>query len=649
MDPGQNRVDVQLTSSGSLDKDLARVQEQIRAATAYAKTFDATLKSIKVSPKGIGITGFKDIDGQKVSFTGMVPGADAAANAVKGLKSVISDTTHTASSGIFGATFWANFASSGAMAVIGAIQTGISKVKDGLLEASKLQTRLIGSSSDVATGLGIGLQDALKLQETTQTDIARTAAALPGTTKDYTNIFEGISPVIASIYRGDTKGYQDSAMDLTRRTGVLAAKSNADPTMAGSALNRFISGTTGFQEVMMIDIFQKNALFQKALRDGLAQLGVGTEDWKKLTTRQREQITRNALRIATPDSLINGFKGTAEEVLQKIQTDLFDPLIGVFGFMRRVGDAGGRRAVDAFTQVLQNWDALVRQFSEAFGINVDPMYLLIKSLDTLADIATWLSKTIDKLKGRTAKVDPGGLNTTEVAMATGGLSAKGVNFGLATVLKGLLATDTAKIGEALGGAVMDALAGLGEFLLGVDWGQVLTLMVVTFNKTIDLLAGIFWGIVKRFGDLLKGTWDSITAEWSNGAVTVLSTLADFFRRALDWVRSLGGLIPGNVANPRQVQGVGKGEGVNGAVGVASNLMEQVFGTKPDGTEETATPLKPLDVPNPTQGNSVSQNSMTAPLTINTSNLDVSGVMSQWESHVGNTWRQLNESNLSSTP
>ena len=85
-------------------------------------------------------------------------------------------------------------------------------------------------------------------------------------------------------------------------------------------------------------------------------------------------------------------------MLEGLRSNLFDPLIGVFGFRRKIEQAGGRTVLDSFTGFVQSWLGLgdtVNAIATKLGISFDPLKPIVDVIDFLTDIGTkadlWLS------------------------------------------------------------------------------------------------------------------------------------------------------------------------------------------------------------------------------------------------------------------
>jgi hypothetical protein len=390
------------------------------------------------------------------------------------------------------ATFWGGL---GVQAVTGAIDLamqGIGKIKDGLLSAASLQTQGIASSSDIAQTLGVNMATARGIFEDTQTKIADVAAALPGMTSDYNAVFGAIGGTLGQQFRGDAQGFKDAAMEVTQRVGVLAAIRKVSGEEAGMAANRLLAGTMGWGEARQLDLFQKNPMLQMAMQQQAAQSGVALKNWQKLSQDTRYQIFTRALKVAAPDSLLKEFEGTAEALMQTFQTNMFDPIKGAFGFLRKID---GRTALDGFTGLLQALGALgskVSQLAQKAGISVDPMRLLLSVFDWLADQATAATLFLSTAKG---------FKVSDLGSAVGTISAKLQNWFNGGLLDLVSSVNWGQLGYDVTIFMVKAFEG---FVVNMDWGQAIAILLTVGWGAVEVLGGALRALLDLLGaDLLR--------------------------------------------------------------------------------------------------------------------------------------------------
>jgi hypothetical protein len=456
----------------------------------------------------------------------------------------------------------------GIVAGVGAITGAVFGLNRALSEGMSLESMAIARSSDIGTNLGISIGSARAVYDQTQAQIAQLAAALPGTTKDYNEIFSNIAPSVSSVFRGDSQGFQEAAVDISSRAGVLASVNRIDPSMSGSAINRLISGTSGFQEMMVVDIFQKSGQLQQALRDGLANLGKSTEDWKDLTTQERLKITQEAFRVATPDSLLKEFEGTADSIIQGWKTSLFDPLTGSLGVLRKIE---GRSALDAFTDLLASLDRLKDKLPN-MG---DPMAGVIRVLD-------WITGLVDSVDSMGGFSLGGLLGFTDRIVS-------GFNGILDNLLTALVNWDAATWASGFVDLVWNALGYLGYILAGIDWSTVAAVLLTAAYRVIEFLGVALIELNQRIYRALTdmmGQAVGWVGEYIGDAIKYLfDAVGKAIRNAIANIPIIGNLVaPVITGTPTPSQGIRSGRlpvprppGNNQTV--TNNLQVSVGGTQ----------------------------------------------------------------------
>jgi hypothetical protein len=392
------------------------------------------------------------IDKFTMPMNGIVARAKGQAMSLAGISN--SGATGLVGQALFGASVGAT------MAAIAAVTGGVALLTRELNRAADIEVEVIGKSHDIAKNMGITPEKGRGIYNTVESELARLAGPLPGSTSDYTGVFNQIAGGLSRAVP-DQKEFERLGVDISKRVGVLAMKSGADPAMGGSAINRAILGTSGLGELRQIDIFQKSDV-GVAITDELAKLGKEDKDWKSLTAALRVKVLENALLYATPDAMITEMSSSAAATVEGWMSSLFDPLVGAFG-TRRFVESRGKSALDAYTEFIQALDYLFTSFSRATGLDkFDPMAHIIDFIDWLTGLANKLSRMIDM----------------------------GFDLG-----------DLKNVGHGIGFYV-------GEFI-----GQIFkAIPLVLLN--LDKIGVFLWGIFTGFFDgLEKALWESIGMFW----------------------------------------------------------------------------------------------------------------------------------------
>ena len=428
---------------------------------------------------------------------------------------------HTNNLGMMLSGMGAGFAMAGIQLAIDKIREFIGAVDD----ASKLQTQAIATSSDISTNLGVSFDHAKGIVEETQVQIAKAAAALPGVTADYNRVFNAISGTIASQLRGQDKLFEQIAIDITKRTGVLASIRHADPGFSGDIMNRLIAGTSTFGEAMHTELFEKNPQLINAIRGLATKYGIDVnEGWKQLSTKTRLALLQQGLRIATPDSLISAFDGTVESMVQNIQTALFDPQIGVFGMLRKVKASGGRSVLDGVQNLLQaitNLSDSAGKVMDRLGLRIDPLAPVIGFLDWLSDLTNGFNSFI---YGRYIKLPVFSLDGIGATLGSG---INAIKYTLIHLLEGVNWQD---FGNGLYALTKWLVRELGSFFMHLDYAGLARLLRDALAGILDTFTGFLYSALDDLWSFIKGGFEP--------AITTVQGIIDniigFFQQILQW-------------------------------------------------------------------------------------------------------------------
>jgi len=384
------------------------------------------------------------------------------------------------------------------------LRSGVDYIRDGLWSAAQMQTSIIASSSELAVNMKIPIGDARKLIESSQVAIANIAAALPGETAGYASIYRSIAGSLSKQFSGDD--FTAKSEEFTKRIGILAAIRGVDMNNAGNASNRFLTGTTGFQESMVADIFQNNANLQSNLRDQLAKNGLSPEDWKSITQEARTKVYLTALQMSAPDSLIAEFEGTFQGTVETIKTKIFDPLTGLFGILRQVEGKDKRSVLDAANGILQALKSVGDMFEKlagGLGVNLDPLYYLIGFFDEI-------TKVVKTIRASMNSVDAIGFLADYVNDLPGMIGSWAVG-----AIKYLSSLVDRLLGAGLNGSELGKVAGTVMNMFETIKDNVLD------NIDVKQLAELYFRISKEIADFQGELW------WSS--IKIIPTrIANYF-------------------------------------------------------------------------------------------------------------------------
>lgn len=541
-----NRVNVTLTATDLVSPDLATIRSRLDTLGARA--------SIRLSVSQLTGANFGNIQAGLASIRGEATVASGNLSTLTGLLVGLGVGT--------------------ALASIQLATQGFQSLTGAIASAAKTQTQFIAASSDIGTNLGVPLSTAKKLNSELQEEVAKTAAALPGTTQDYNIVLQAISGTLASQFKGNPEAFKQVSLDVTKRTGTLAAIQGSNPAQAGSTMNRFISGTMSMGEASVNDILQKNPQLIAAINKESAKLGVDVKKWKTLQTSTRLAIVQAALRTATPDSLIAEFDGTVESMWQTWQTKLFDPQIGLLGMLRKVKSKGSRTVLDSVQGLMQAIDGL----ANLGGTGFDPLVPIINFIDWISDLANGLNGLSAGLSGMSTKTIGKAISGTLNGLATGINTAMAkINYpGLGKQLwKGLLAT-------------LDTLASV---LANLDWVALGKALLQGLYRAFEVLVGFLYEAIKDLGYAIKAGFNNAVSNATSDIGRVTGIVPSTPKQAVQSLGTIGANVATSITPP-------------GLPGILLNIGKTGYGLlkgkpKPvaDTTDNTSTTVKPV-VPTP---------------------------------------------------
>ena len=462
------------------------------------------------------------------------------------------------------------------------LRSGVDYIRDGLWSAAQMQTSIIASSSELAVNMKIPIGDARKLIESSQVAIADIAAALPGETAGYASIYRSIAGSLSKQFSGDD--FKEKSEEFTKRIGILAAIRGVDMNNAGNASNRFLTGTTGFQESMVADIFQNNANLQSNLRDQLTKNGLTPEDWKSITQEARTKVYLTALQMSAPDSLIAEFEGTFQGTVETIKTKIFDPISGLFGILRKVEGKDNRSVLDAANGILQALKSVGDMFEKlagSLGVNLDPFYYLIGFFDEIAKVVKTIRASMNSVDAVAFLAD----YVNDLPGMIGSWAVGAIKY-LSSLVDRLLGSglDGAQLGK-VAGTVMNMFETIKDNVLdNIDVKELAELYFRISKEIADFQGELWWASIKiiptRIANYFSEMWFGFVMMLQPVKVMFVrfaEMLSTTFQPIIDTLQNLAGM-----GKPQAViAGVG-GEAVQssnpiqGAVDATGGLFNKVF-------------------------------------------------------------------------
>ena len=568
-----------------MDSALANVRSRSKSmADALDKPFQVVPNSIK----RFNQTGVKSLfDGFKPLISNFaVPSLQRAtapltavlgkySNVAKGIASTSRSAVSGISSGItkmFGKIAPQILIANAAAALFGAT---LGSLPAAVNQAGRIQLMSLSTAQGLGNNLGISFDESRKLLKVQQLEISKIAAALPGDTQSYSDIYGGVLTAISGNYVGRIDEFKENSLELTKKLGVLASLSNVTGTEAASTVAKLLGGTAGFEEVSLNDLIQKNPLFKQQLNKQASFLGLDVADWKQWTATQREQVVKAALDTTVTDNLTTEMQNTTASLLESIKSKIFDPVSGLFGLLR---DINGRTGMDSLKDYLIQLTKLGETFTAILsqgGLNLDPMEGLISMVDWLTGILKSINGFI---WGATIADIPTMIGAGMAGMADmllNGLRSIPDDF-TANIFAFLLNITAAILSSGFLGKLVEIFIALSVTLvrqvLGVIfspdiWMSLIRVaigaVIALFDLVLSLVRGVLVESVRALMslgswllDLLKGVLTSVLPSLGGGlsgmaggvVSSIVEPAAALGSGAVDWAKDVFGKITGT-SNP----------------------------------------------------------------------------------------------------
>ena len=459
------------------------------------------------------------------------------------------------------------------MAGLNGVLGKLQEIGSSLTKATQAQTKFISDANNLglSTGLSLGLAEST-LDDINQ-KIAKNAAALPGTTEQYVKLANYIASAVAEGKNlhdpvGLAKYKQQLEEIATQYTLISQAVPNLDSEATGDFVRRLLGGKESFGSLKQLQFAQGNPDFQKYLKEELAKQNKTLEDWTKLDQDNRFTVIQAVGKRIGNSGYITRLQGTADAMIEGLKSNLFDPLIGVFGFRRKIDDAGGRTVLDSFTGFLQSWLGLgstVSTIAQKLGLSFDPLEPLVDVIDFVTDIGTkadlWLSSMNFSQ----------GFGSLDFSSLGSGLFdwLSGFWNGIIKNLLGLTFNfDTHDIVKAVVGFIESLIKGFISLQANFDWAgvgrfvglwlvklpSIILQALIKFNWALipqTLLFGLV-GFFKFLGGLLFGVAEGLLNEIPMLLETWVDKILDNFRAVFDGFKWLADTIMGWIDRARNL-------------------------------------------------------------------------------------------------
>ena len=432
-----------------------------------------------------------------------------------------------------GVTFALRTAGDAAQTLVGAFNEG-----------RQIQLSNISAATSFSAIAGQSYEEATEFVNNLNAELAKSAAILPGATKDYTQLARSIIDDLTPAFQGldgslNAEGLQASLQSISSSIGALAAGAGVDVNNASLSIQKLLSGAS-VAEVRRLQFFEQNPALRNELQRRLEELGA--ESFADLDIASRVQVIQQAGLKFVNEDFRRAAGGSAEGLLQGFRSRLFDPQTGLFGVMRDLDkDLAGNQTI--FSRVTRTLELIIGPngifmklgdiFTQVTGVE-DPLLMIDRGL---ASFNQFLSR-LDGLFGRFAAFGAEEL-TVDLQDTRGNLRglldaiSSGLNVSIDGTLQAIRAIDWAKAGDAWGEQVSIIYSETIRFFKEIDWSglwSILTEGAAGFDAFMKAyLLNVTDSLVEATGRALDDLFGAITG----GIVGVLRDIGNFLEDKLN--------------------------------------------------------------------------------------------------------------------
>lgn len=414
--------------------------------------------------------------------------------------------------------------------VINTVSSAVAGLTSKLTEASTIELSNISAASGLEGILGT-YEKATDLVNSLNQNLAVSAASLPGTTAQFSNLARAITDDVAGAFDdangviADPTKFQKTLESIATSYTVAGVGSGVADKNTQLFLTNALSGQSSTKQLMRLDAVRKDARLRIALEEALAEKGVS--DIRKLSIEDRVAVLQKAgEQIVTPEFIARA-KNTYEGITQGFFSKVFDPTTGIFGIMRDLDPQikGNQTVFEEFKATLglligdTGLFAKIGSLAEQLGLSSDPMENL---RNFLRDFNGFIQKTnagIDRVRTLLRS----GFDVGQVFS----------NFDIGKILRSSLPN----IGRDLALFINGVFRNLVGFLSSVDYGALADQINLGLRYILDQVIGFMINLdpsiyavalgALLFNALIAGVSATvITAVMSSVTIGVLAIFAE---------------------------------------------------------------------------------------------------------------------------
>lgn len=479
---------------------------------------------------------------------------------------------------------------------LGMVNQAYGKLQGMVAESANLQLENMSAAQTFAAVAGKSYEEGAGFIDRMNESLSRSAAALPGATKDYTTLARTIQDNLIDGFKDadgqlrDMEGLEKTLTSISESYGVLSAASNVPISNTALGLTKALGGAS-VAELRQIQAFEQNPAILNEIEKRLQ--AVGAKTLKDLDTKSRIKLIQDVGAKFVDGDFKKRAADTFDGLWQSFVSSIFDPMTGLFGLSRDL-DANTKGVQSAFTslnELLKNLigsGGLFEQVSgimQALGLTVDPMRVLRDGVDRLNQFVKYLNGFLggirtgigegysnfgelltSKLRAVEADIKPYlngfGFDTSSLSgflvstfTKINEMVGKGFswliqnavplfNQGVAFAISFAQSLNWHEIGIGFGAMLGQMIAGVVRIIAGINYLQVLDLSRTLFRGLLMFVAGAIGGLVNQM-------IASIGTAINSGVPRVMQSAGDMVRSVVDAVVNFIKGIPGAIGQALQ--------------------------------------------------------------------------------------------------
>jgi hypothetical protein len=451
-----------------------------------------------------------------------------------------------------------------AQAAIGLATSAYGQLNNMIGESAKLQVENLGAAQTFSVLTGKSFDESAQFVDKMNASLAKSAAALPGATSDYTALARSITDNVLPAFSDmngvlkDSKGFESTLKSLTENYGVLAVDKGGAQNMS-LALSKLMGGATT-SSVRMLTSMEQNPAILSEIEKRLK--AVGADSTSDLKVPDRVKLLDEIGKKFVTEDYKKRASESVDSLFQSFKSALLDPNEGVFGLMKDLdkktkGNQSAFASVNRLMVSVLGTDGLfatIGSLMAQLGLTADPMVML---RDGVERVNGWVIQLNGFLGGFKGKLSGGDLLTKagEFIGGIGSQASEFFNFAINEIgafLTTLNPQKSAEIGQAAG-AFLGRLTGqIGQFFVTLDYGAVIALLAQLGVQLLAVAGGALGGFLGQTMVETERLWgiakDQTGKAFNSFTGSIGSAIGDMVKSVFDAIKSWIAQIPQRVVS-----------------------------------------------------------------------------------------------------